>query len=201
MILQGSKNEVIQNFDSALIIISRGNSSENNVKSKDAVQNRSFCCNFLQALVSYGVKLCTCLSSSIHTINQQLDFCFESIQVLSFIERVFDENIIDRLKEFYAYDKWLNLTLSVIELAFNLSFELEIADSDSEEVQKCRNFSYTGLLPLLESSIAVRFLTKVDLLLSILLFISIILLSLPSRQLDTFKFLSILKRKKKIYFP
>lgn len=171
--IQGSKNEVIQNFDNAMrIVIS--SSSENNGKSKDAVQNRSFSCNFLQALVSYGVKLCTCLSclsSSIPTINQQFDFCCESIQVLSFIASVFDENILERLKDFYAYDKWLNLTSSVIELALNLSFELEIAQSDSEELQKCRKLSYIrGLLPLSESSMAIRFLTKVGLLFFYVLF-------------------------------
>lgn len=160
MILQGSKALVIQNFDCALKVVIRDNNSTGN-RCNDSVQNRSFCCNYLQALASYGVKLCTSLSSSILNTKQQLESCRESIHILSFIAVIFEFDILKKLKEFYPHEKWLSLNLSVIDSALNLAFELEIAQSDIEEVQKCRKLSYLGLLLLLESSIIVRFLPKV----------------------------------------
>jgi hypothetical protein len=175
LILQGSKALVIQNFDCALKVVIRDNTTVK--RFNDTVQNRSFCCNFLQALASYGVKLCTTLSSPILNSKQLLESCSESIQTLSFIAVIFELDILKKLKEFYPYEKWLNLNLSIIDSAFNLAFELEIAQSDYEEVQRCRELSYLGLKLPLVPSIAVRFLAKVIdslLLYSIVIFLSIL---------------------------
>ena len=127
------------------------------MQSSNSNDCRAFCCHLLQAIASYSTKLCSTLAGSKSNYNLALS---ESIAILSLLTTLLDEKIFAWLKEFITLDKWANLLTSVIEATLNLSFEAEIATSDSNVIPKLRK-SIFSTLNLVDPSYSTRFITLV----------------------------------------
>jgi len=134
----------VENFEYATSLATVQNSwlSLKNMSLK--IDKKVYQCHFLQALASFTHKICSIMGSATTSSSEAnlSDILNSSRRISACLTMIFDSDILFEVKSAICDDKWLKIFNATIDAAFNVTFEIELTDGDSDSITSLRKSAW-----------------------------------------------------------